>query len=207
MCWRGRRICATARRWARTSGIPEGLYPGDYLKPVGAALAAEHGPALLNLPESALAAAGARSGDRDDDGGDPRGFGGAQRPPRRVLLGAIADRRRAGSGRRHHRGTAPAGLCLRGPVAAAQGRAGGGLGGPRADLVSRHPVRRRRRSSAHEIGRNLHLFRFRHRLPQIEVRSRLPQPDRCVGGRPRRLCQAHAGGRAGRERAARPSST
>jgi arginyl-tRNA synthetase len=32
--------------------IPEGLYPGDYLKPVGAALAAEHGPALLNLPES-----------------------------------------------------------------------------------------------------------------------------------------------------------
>jgi arginyl-tRNA synthetase len=32
--------------------IPEGLYPGDYLKPVGAALAAEHGPALLNLPET-----------------------------------------------------------------------------------------------------------------------------------------------------------
>ncbi len=28
--------CATARRWARTIGaIPEGLYPGDYLKPVG----------------------------------------------------------------------------------------------------------------------------------------------------------------------------
>src|ERR1700722_1808583 len=32
--------------------IPEGLYPGDYLKPVGAALAAEHGRALLDLPES-----------------------------------------------------------------------------------------------------------------------------------------------------------
>jgi len=31
--------------------IPEGLYPGDYLKPVGAALAAEHGPSLLNFPE------------------------------------------------------------------------------------------------------------------------------------------------------------
>jgi arginyl-tRNA synthetase len=31
--------------------IPEGLYPGDYLKPVGAALAAEQGPSLLNLPE------------------------------------------------------------------------------------------------------------------------------------------------------------
>ena len=31
--------------------IPAGLYPGDYLKPVGEALAAEHGPALLNYPE------------------------------------------------------------------------------------------------------------------------------------------------------------
>jgi len=31
--------------------IPEGLYPGDYLKPVGAALAAAHGPALLGTPE------------------------------------------------------------------------------------------------------------------------------------------------------------
>ncbi len=28
--------------------IPEGLYPGDYLKPVGQALAAEHGDKLLN---------------------------------------------------------------------------------------------------------------------------------------------------------------
>jgi arginyl-tRNA synthetase len=30
--------------------IPEGLYPGDYLKPVGEALAAEYGPDLLNYP-------------------------------------------------------------------------------------------------------------------------------------------------------------
>ncbi len=32
--------------------IPEGLYPGDYLKPVGAALAREHGDALKRMPES-----------------------------------------------------------------------------------------------------------------------------------------------------------
>ena len=32
--------------------IPEGLYPGDYLKPVGAALAAEFGDSLLAKPES-----------------------------------------------------------------------------------------------------------------------------------------------------------
>jgi arginyl-tRNA synthetase len=31
--------------------IPAGLYPGDYLKPVGAELAREHGHSLLNLPE------------------------------------------------------------------------------------------------------------------------------------------------------------
>jgi arginyl-tRNA synthetase len=31
--------------------IPEGLYPGDYLKPVGQALAAEHGKVLLGMPE------------------------------------------------------------------------------------------------------------------------------------------------------------
>ncbi len=32
--------------------IPEGLYPGDYLKPVGQTLAAEHGKALLAMPEA-----------------------------------------------------------------------------------------------------------------------------------------------------------
>ena len=31
--------------------IPDGLYPGEYLKPVGAALAAEHGDALRKEPE------------------------------------------------------------------------------------------------------------------------------------------------------------
>ena len=52
MCSPAPPSCATARRWARTIGeIPEGLYPGDYLKPVGAALAEEHGQALLNMPE------------------------------------------------------------------------------------------------------------------------------------------------------------
>jgi len=34
-----------------TITIPEGLYPGDYLKPVGAALAKAHGKALLDQPE------------------------------------------------------------------------------------------------------------------------------------------------------------
>ncbi|KAB1074242.1 arginine--tRNA ligase [Methylobacterium planeticum] len=33
--------------------VPEGLYPGDYLKPVGEALARTHGRALLDAPEAA----------------------------------------------------------------------------------------------------------------------------------------------------------
>ncbi len=32
--------------------IPEGLYPGDYLKPVGQVLAAKYGPALRSAPEA-----------------------------------------------------------------------------------------------------------------------------------------------------------
>jgi arginyl-tRNA synthetase len=32
--------------------IPDGLYPGDYLKPVGAALVAEHGDSLESMPEA-----------------------------------------------------------------------------------------------------------------------------------------------------------
>ncbi len=40
--------------------IPDGLYPGDYLKPVGAALAARIWPRLLSLPERMPAAVGAR---------------------------------------------------------------------------------------------------------------------------------------------------
>jgi arginyl-tRNA synthetase len=35
-----------------TIAIPEGLYPGDYLKPVGQQLARTHGRRLLELPES-----------------------------------------------------------------------------------------------------------------------------------------------------------
>src|SRR5271168_3857239 len=36
----------------RIEAIPEGLYPGDYLIPVGEALAREFGPILHNLPEA-----------------------------------------------------------------------------------------------------------------------------------------------------------
>ena len=52
--------------------IPEGLYPGEYLKPVGEALAAQYGRCAQGHPRDRMAAAGARKGDRDDAGGGPR---------------------------------------------------------------------------------------------------------------------------------------
>ena len=48
--------------------IPEGLYPGDYLVPVGQALAAEHGDKLQGDAGSRMAADRARQGHRHDDG-------------------------------------------------------------------------------------------------------------------------------------------
>ena len=57
--------------------VPEGLYPGDYLKPVGTALAAEYGRELLNWPDDRAAHYPAK-GDRDDDARDPPGSCRAQ---------------------------------------------------------------------------------------------------------------------------------
>ena len=48
MCSRARRSCAIARRLAKTSARSRGLYPGDYLKPVGEALADRIRRALLD---------------------------------------------------------------------------------------------------------------------------------------------------------------
>ena len=67
---------------------------------------------------------------------------------------------------------------LPGRAAAAQGPAARGLGGSRADPVPLHRFRRRRRPAAHEVGRQLHLFRLRHRLSLRQVPARLPRHDR-----------------------------
>ena len=73
--------------------IPAGLYPGDYLKPLGRALAAEHGHTLLNFPEERWLAAGARSGCRSHAGHHQGGPRRTQHSPRGLLLGALADQR------------------------------------------------------------------------------------------------------------------
>ncbi len=58
--------------------IPEGLYPGDYLKPVGEALAQEFGAALKSHAGERMAAARARARHRRHDGDDPRRPAGAR---------------------------------------------------------------------------------------------------------------------------------
>ena len=52
--------------------IPEGLYPGDYLKPVGEALASAIWRRVQGQPGERMAPAGPRNGDRADDGVGPR---------------------------------------------------------------------------------------------------------------------------------------
>ena len=174
--------------------IPEGLYPGDYLKPVGAGARRrvwrQAQGACRRSEWLPLVRATAIAMMMDDDPRRPRG---AQRQARRVLLRAslIEGRDQVGATIEALRAQ---GAGLRRPAAAAEGRAGRGLGGPRADAVPRHRVRRRRRPAAEEIGRQLHLLRLRHRLSQVEVRPRLPRHDRRLGRRPRRLHQAHEGG-------------
>ncbi len=57
--------------------IPEGLYPGDYLKPVGVALADKYGRDLLAKAGERMAAGRAQDRHRHDDGDDPRRSRGA----------------------------------------------------------------------------------------------------------------------------------
>ena len=180
--------------------IPEGLYPGDYLKPVGEELAAEYGAALKAMPEAewlpiVRAKAIAMMMDMIRDDLAALNVRHDVFFSERSLIEGGSDR-----GRRHHRQ-----LCAqaaRSTKAACRRRraAIGGLGRPRADAVPLDRFRRRRRSAAEEIGRQLHLFRLRHRLSPIEIRARLPQHDRRLGRRSWRLHQAHAGGGEGGER-------
>ena len=94
-CSPARRTCATARRSARQIGeIPEGLYPGDYLKPVGEALAAEYGDRLRRRARERMAGAVPHAGGRGDDRADPGRPRPARHPPRPVRVGG----RGAGSG-------------------------------------------------------------------------------------------------------------
>ena len=73
---------ATVKRIGEAVGaMPEGYYPGDYLKPVGAALAVEYGDRLLAMPESEWLPVVRQRDDPCDDAGDSRGSGATQYSP------------------------------------------------------------------------------------------------------------------------------
>jgi arginyl-tRNA synthetase len=153
--------------------IPEGLYPGDYLVPVGEALAEEYGRDLLQMPEDeALAIVKDRAIDammamiRDDLA--------ALNVHHDVFF---SERDLHADGAKRIR-TAINDLTMNGHVykgnaAAAEGPASRGLGRSRADPVPVDRRGRRYRSSAGQVGRLLHLFRCRCRLFHGQVQARL----------------------------------
>jgi arginyl-tRNA synthetase len=117
--------------------IPEGLYPGDYLKPVGQALAAEHGDSLLKAPDAEwlpVARAKAIAMMMEMIKGDLAALN--------IQHDVFFSERSLIEGGSDHRFPAREGRCLRRPAAAAERRAGRRLRGPRTDPVSRHRLRR-----------------------------------------------------------------
>ena len=180
--------------------IPAGLYPGDYLKPVGEKLARLYGPRYAKAPE-------------------------AEWLPsiRDAAIGAMMELIRedlAALGIRHdvffsERSLSPGkvaaviselearGLVYQGRLPPPKGQIDADWEDREQTLFRSTPIRRRRRPAVAEIGRQSHLLRGRHRLSRVEIRARIQPDDRRARRRSRRLCEAHAGGRAGRERRCR----
>ena len=155
--------------------IPEGLYPGDYLKPVGEALAREFGARLRDTPAGRWLPVVRGARDRRDDGDDPRRSRGAQHRPRRVLLRARADRRRR---RRRPRARGDRG-CGR-AASSTQGRLPPPKGAPAEDWEDREQTLFRSTEFGDDVDRPLiksdgsyTYFAQRHRLSQDQDRSRL----------------------------------
>ena len=144
--------------------IPEGLYPGDYLKPVGAILAAEYGDRFAEAPESewlelfkAKTVAAMLDLIRHDLG---------LLDIHHDLFASEAELQASGKVERGAGGAARQGAGLRRRARAAEEpRRTGRVGAGRADPVPLDPVRRRPGPADEEVGRQLDLFRGRRRLP------------------------------------------
>ncbi len=137
--------------------IAEGLYPGDYLIPVGEALKAKYGDSLLDRPESewlaevrAFATEAMMVMIRED----------------LALLGVrmdhyFSEKSLYGTGQIEAAlaSLESEGAALRGRAGGAEGQAAGGLGAARADAVPLHRLWRRHRPAGEEVRRRLDLFR------------------------------------------------
>ncbi len=135
--------------------IPEGLYPGDYLKPVGAEARRPARQGAARDARSAVAPHRARrraaSDARHDRGRSRRSSASATTCSSPSARSAKA---RATRSPRPSPTSRPRGLIYQGPPAAAQGQGRRGLGGPRAAPVPLHRVRRRHRPAAGQVRRH-----------------------------------------------------
>ena len=195
-----------ALRRRRSAPIPEGFYPGEYLVATRPRAGRARRRQMARPPRGRMArrrCAISRSTEMMRlIRADLAALGVALR---RLCLGARAGRERRG--RRGAGRAVRARADLRGRARTAEGQTARRLGAAPADPVPRDAIRRRGRPAAEEIGRVLDLFRGRHRLSPRQGAPRLQQPDRCLGRRSRRLCQAHAGRGQGAERGQARSST
>ena len=149
--------------------IPEGMYPGDYLVPVGRALAAEFGDRYRRRarePNGCRCSATAR--DRGDARPDPP-------RPRACSASTTTNSRPKPSSRRRARSSAAMEIAARQGAglprrarAAQEPRRARRVGAGRADPVPLDPVRRRPGPADEEVGRQLDLFRLRRRLSSAE---------------------------------------
>ena len=97
--------------------IPEGLYPGDYLIPVGVLMAAEYGDDFVGAPEERWLPLVPQRGDHGDARPHPPRSRAARHPPRPLRLGSRAAEVRRGRSR--HGRTRVEGAGLRRPARAA----------------------------------------------------------------------------------------
>ena len=166
--------------------IPAGLYPGDYVKPVGAALAQEYGHTLLNFPEERWlplvreAAIAAMLAVIKED-----------LAALNVKHEVFFSERSLTAGEDEMKVTIEElrkkGLVYEGRLEKPKGHDDSEWEDREQTLFKVHRLRRRRRPRAAEVGRQLHLFRRRHGLPPQQARARLPAPHQRVRRRPRRL--------------------
>ena len=188
-------------RLARTSvEIPRrALYPGDYLKPVGVLLAAEHGDEYRRRARGRMAAdfpRRRRSRRCSTSSATILACSAStttcSRPRREV--------QRIGRGRAGDGGAARQGPGLPGRAGAAQEpRRARRVGAGRADPVPLDPVRRRPGPADEEIGRQLDLFRRRCGLPLAKGAAGRSSGQH-LGRGPCRHGQARPGGGEGADR-------
>ena len=183
--------------------IPEGLYPGDYLRPVGGELAAEHGAKLSTMKEAQWLPIVRSKAIRHDDGRYPR------RPRRaRYSFQCVLLERSLIEGERDEVRATIEDLRKSGEVY--EGRLPPPKGGNLGDWEDREQTLFRSTGFGDDVDRPLlksdgsyTYFASDIAYHRSKGRARIRQSDRRLGRRSRRLCQAACRPRSKRSAAAK----